>query len=151
MMPDLAVQTTSGQPLPQRVVKVLAEEGYRPKLVDEAEAPLHVSFKVEGRLFLVHFEETDGCFVQVCAGVLLETTCKDELAHLRAARAVQSATKYVRIHVAEDLEFVEFQVEPVLPEGRFTPEILAAAIGAIQAAWAAYFQRVTPEKPRAVA
>ncbi len=150
-MADLALQSKRSKPLPQRVCKLLAEEGFRPQLVNESDAPVHVVFKVEGKTFLIRFEENDERFLQVCAGVLLEGTTKDELTLLRAAQAIQAETKVAKVFLPPDLEFVEFQVEVFVPDRGICPEILGRCIGTIQAAWAMYFDNVTPELPRALA
>lgn len=150
-MIDVALQPETRKPLPQRVCKLLAEEGFRPKLDTECESDMHVSFKLEGRKFLVRFDERDENFVQVCAGVLLDDTSRDELTHLRVAQTIQSETKVVKVFVAAGLEFVEFQMELIVPDSGLTPKLLARSTATILSAWSDYFERVRPEPPRALA
>lgn len=146
---DLARQAT--KPLPQRVCRFLAEEGFRPKLALDAPAGPQITFKLEGRTFVVLFDERDDAFVQVCAAVVLDGTSRDELTHLRVAQPIQFDAKVLKVFVSPNLEFVEFQMELVLPVSGMTSDLLDRCTRTILSAWSNYFERVRHPMPYAEA
>ncbi len=135
----------------QQLRKLLAEEGYRPRLEQEDGGPSKLHFKVEGSGFQLRCNEDDHDFVQLCTGYVLEGTTQDELSLLRAANDLQAQLKVVKVWIPASAEFVEFQVELFLDGHPLTPALLERCISMLRHSAREFWGRVKAETPRAMA
>ena len=135
----------------QQLRKLLAEEGYRPRLEQEEGAASKLHFKVEGNGFQLRCREEDPDFVQICTGYLLDGATRDELSLLRAANDLQAKLKVVKVWIPASTEFVEFQVELFLGGHPLTPELLERCISMLRHSAGEFWGRVKAEAPLAMA
>lgn len=135
----------------QQLRKLLAEEGYRPRLEQEEDGSSRLYFKVEGHGFQLRCREDDHDFVQICTGYLLDGATRDELSLLRAANDLQAKLKVVKVWIPANTEFAEFQVEQFLGGHPLTPELLERCISMLRHSAGEFWGRVKAEAPRAMA
>jgi putative sensory transduction regulator len=150
-MTENTTRTRPARTFAQQLRKLLAEEGYRPRLEQEDGEPAKLHFKVEGNGFQLRCREDDPDFVQVCTGYVLEGATKDELSLLRAANDLQAKLKVVKVWIPASAEFVEFQVELFLGGHPLTPELLERCISMLRHSAGEFWGRVKAEAPRAMA
>ena len=134
----------------QQLRKLLAEEGYRPRLEQEEEdAASKLHFKVEGHGFQLRCREEDPDFVQICTGYVLEGATRDELTLLRAANDLQARLKVVKVWIPASTELAEFQMELFLGGHPLTPELLERCIAMLRHSAGEFWGRVKAEAPLA--
>ncbi len=135
----------------EQLRKLLAEEGYRPRLEPEdGDAASKLHFKVEGNGSQFRCREEDPDFVQLCTGYVLEGATQDELSLLRAANDLQAKLKVVKVWIPASTEFVEFQVELFLGGHPLTPA-LERSISMLRHSAGEFWGRVKAEAPQAMA
>lgn len=147
-------KTTRVRPKPkpttaQQLRTLLATEGYRPRFDRGDGHPATIHFKVEGREYVLRFNEDDPDFVQVCTGYLLDGATRDELTLLRAANDVGSQVKVAKVSIPKALDCVEIQVELFLGGQPFSAALLQRSISAVRYGCREFFKRVIPEAPQA--
>ncbi len=135
----------------QQLRKLLADEGYRPRLEQADGEPSKLHFKVEGNGFQLRCSEDDRDFVQVCTGYLLDGATQDELSLLRAANDLQAKLKVVKVWIPASAELAEFQVELFLGGHPLSAELLERCISMLRHSAGEFWGRVKAEAPRAMA
>ncbi len=150
-MPGEATTTTPRRSLAHQLRRLLASEGYRPRLEKGDGNPSTLFFKVEGNEYLLRCSEQDPDFIQLCSGYSLEDATPDELTLLRAASEVQNDMKVAKVYVPPTKAYVEFQLELFLGGHPPSAGLLERCIATLKHTCREFYKRVTPEKPQACA
>lgn len=133
----------------ERVADMLAEEGYRPHLLEPSGSFRRVDFKVEGTRFQVRLDEEDPDFVGICLGYLLDEPVPEVDAVLRAGHEVQSEAKVVKFSLDPACKWYELQAELFLGGRPLNGAQVARCVSALHRAAREFYRRLRTEAPQA--
>ena len=154
--------TTAPAPLPtdaaepsrsaaDRIADMLADEGYRPRLLEPSGSYRRIDFKAEGTRYQVRLNEDDPDFVAICLGYLFDDPVPHLDAILRAGHDVQSEAKVAKFCLDPECKWYELQAELFLGGGPLNGRQVERCLHALRRAARELHQRLCTEAPRAQA
>jgi hypothetical protein len=150
-MPAKTAVVSPKRSLAHHLRRLLAAEGYRPRLEKGDGDPSTLFFKVESNEYLLRCSGQDPEFIQLCTGYSLAGTTQDELTLLRAASEVQNDAKVAKVYIPPTKAYVEFQLELFLGGHPLSPELLERSIATLKYTCREFYKRVIPDRPQACA
>lgn len=124
----------------RRHLDLLAQEGYRPTFEPDGDGRHAVlSFKAEGRQFVLLVDEEDEAFFHLGLGFSLDEA-HDLPATLAVANELNERWKGVKVTVVPEERALRFQVESFLPGGACPPELLGRCLDLLRGAAAEFFE-----------
>ncbi len=132
-----------------RIADVLAEEGYRPRVLEPSGGYRRIDFKAEGTRFQVRLNEDDPDFVAICVGYVFDDPVPDVNAILRAGHDVQSEAKVAKFCLDPECKWYELQAELFLGGRPLNGQQLERCVQVLRRAAREFYQRLRTEAPRA--
>ena len=139
-----AAEASTAQPLPaslaRRHLDLLAEEGYRPVFEpDEDGRSASITFKAEGKQFVLLVDEDDETFFHLGLGFALDAG-HDVQAAIATANELNERWKGVKVTVLAEHRSIRFQIESLLPGGTCPPPLLDRALQLLRGASTEFFE-----------